>query len=218
MLGILDAQDDDTFFLVQEITFAVYGFNGFLLILFHCDQRHLLNARKAVRGSIAGIGGDGPVRLPQDPEQEVLMAVVEPACKHGGRGAPFAHNGEAVLLHQELVDEGPVPCVELVVVAGKLADGEAEALEDRVKIVDKGAENAGNAEVACIVACDDMCPVHGDKIGYKLGIVCDAGQVCPGKALPEVVLVHVWQARKKGLHVLHNGLLVLCGSLFCCLG
>ena len=142
------------------------------------------------------------------------MAVVEPAGKHGGRGAPFAHNGEAVLLHQELVDKGAVLCIELVVVAGKLADGKPEALEDGVQIVDKGAKNAGKAEVAGIVACYDMRPVHADKVGHELRIVCDGGQVCPCKALPEIVLVRIGQARQKGLHVLHQRLLLLRRILF----
>ena len=63
MLHIGYAQDDDTVFPVQEEALAVYGLYGFLLILFHCDQRHLFNAGEAVRGGIASIGGDGPVSL-----------------------------------------------------------------------------------------------------------------------------------------------------------
>ena len=57
------AQDDDALFPVQEEAIAVYGLYGFLLILFHCHQCHLLNAGEAVRGGIARIGGDSPVSL-----------------------------------------------------------------------------------------------------------------------------------------------------------
>ena len=129
VLPVGDADDDDPAVTVQEVAALFQRFEGFLLVLVHGDEGDLF--QQGVAGALARgrVGGDGAVRLAQDAQHEMLAQLVQLAGKERAGSAALRDDGEAVELHQVLVDEHAVAFVDLAVAVDEFADAHAEALE-----------------------------------------------------------------------------------------
>ena len=123
------------------------------------------------------------------------------AGKERAGGAAFRDDGEAVELHQVLVDEHAVAFVDLAVAIDEFADAHAEAFELAVDVRREGGEDPRQVELPVRIEGEYLGPVHGQQIGHERGIIVQDHGIGIGELLAEDVLVHARQAGGQGLHV-----------------
>ena len=107
-----------------------------------------------------------------------------------------------------MIDEHAVAFVHVAVAVNELADTDAEALELAVDIRREGGEDPGQMEELVRIPGQHLGPVHVQQIGHEGRVIVQKNRIHIAELLTENILMNARQARRQGLNVQINDLIL----------